>query len=163
MLNFNNGSSNINENRQWTSTSPWRNLKYKNSIKVTHYLMKLQCKHDKQKKTEETVTRLRAEERDWWESEKRASLTKSHSFQFNQGTNFRECDDLVSSSKSGTSLNPNNAASIWMGTGCTRGRVTFPAEVAWRCTGGRDKPCKIVKSGRFEVILRCLSNWLLHK
>lgn len=115
MLNFKEDSSNINEFGQATSSSPHGNLKSRNitqlGLNERYVMIKLQCIYDKKRKL---VTRLRASENELGESEKRESLTKSHSFQFNHGTNFREFDDdgdFESSSNSGTSLNPNGSAS----------------------------------------------------
>jgi len=72
-------------------------------------MIKLQCIYDKKIKL---VTRLRASENELGESEKRESLTKSHSFQFNHGTSLREFDDDFESSwNPGTSLNPNGGSS----------------------------------------------------
>lgn len=69
----------------------------------------------KQPRVRHVEMRLRASENELGESEKRESLTKSHSFQFNHGTSLREFDDddddFESSWNSGTSLNPNGGAS----------------------------------------------------
>jgi uncharacterized protein YktB (UPF0637 family) len=115
-LNFKVESSDINELGQATSSSPRRNLKSRNitqlGLNERYVMMKLQCVYDKKKK--KLATRLRASENELGESEKRESLTKSHSFQFNHGTSLREFDDdddFESSWNSRTSLNPNGGSS----------------------------------------------------
>lgn len=70
------------------------------------------CERERKRVSErrnKLVTLLRAAVTEGRELEKRASLTKIHSFQFNQGTNLGAVDDFVSSS---SSFNPNNRDSI---------------------------------------------------